>query len=111
MSKEQERLNRLQRRRDWLEARVAKSKANGQDVSFDVGEASALRWAIERITTTHDDLWAQNRKLQQRIRNQRKLICLLLTRLQETAPSDAELDALTDGVESAEPESKAPVAE
>jgi chromosome segregation ATPase len=96
VTKEEERLNRLRRRCDWLEARIAKCKATGQDVSFDVAEASALQWAIERITSTHDDLWAQNRKLQHRIYNQRKLIKHLLTRQQSTPPTDEEMDALID---------------
>jgi hypothetical protein len=74
VTKEEERLNRLRRRCDWLEARITKAKARGQDVSFDIAEASALNWAIERISASHDELWAQNRTLQYRIYNQRKLI-------------------------------------
>lgn len=107
MTKEEERLQRLQRRCDWLETRIAKAKAKGQDVSFDVAEASALHWAIERITTTHDDLWAQNRKLQHRVYNQRKLIKHLLTRQQQPVPSDQELDAMIEAQE-AQPDSKDP---
>jgi hypothetical protein len=99
VTKEEERLNRLRRRCDWLEDRIAKSKARGQDVSFDVAEASALRWAIERITTSEDELWAQNRKLQHRIYNQRKLIKHLLTQRQSTPPGEDELDSLIDGQE------------
>ena len=96
MTKEEERLNRLQRRCDWLEARIAKARAKGQDVSFDVAEASALHWAIERISTTHDDLWTENRKLQHRVYNQRRLIKHLLTRQQQAVPTDEELDTLIE---------------
>jgi hypothetical protein len=102
VTKEEERLNRLRRRCDWLEARIAKAKAKGQDVSFDVAEASALHWAIERIATSHDDLWTQNRKLQHRICNQRKLIKHLLTRQQLPVPTDQELDALIESQASPE---------
>jgi hypothetical protein len=96
VTKEEERLNRLQRRCDWLEARIAKARAKGQDVSFDVAEASALHWAIERISTTHDDLWTENRKLQHRVYNQRRLIKHLLSRQEQTLPTDQELDALIE---------------
>jgi hypothetical protein len=102
VTKEEQRLNRLRRRCDWLEARISKTRAKGQDVSFDVAEASALHWAIERITTTHDELWAQNRKLQHRIYNQRKLIKHLFTRQQQPVPNDQELDAMIEPQESPE---------
>jgi hypothetical protein len=101
VTKEEERLNRLKRRCEWLESRIAKAKTRGQDVSFDIAEASALRWAIERITTTQDELWAQNRKLQHRIYNQRKLIRHLLTRQQQVTPTDEELDAMVEELETA----------
>jgi len=94
VNKEEERLDRLRRRSHWLETRIALSKAKGQDVSFDVAESSALRWAIERISTSTEELWAQNRKLQSRIYHQRKLIKHLLTRQQLVPPTDAEIDSL-----------------
>ena len=103
MNKEEERLNRLRRRCQWLEARIAKAQGNGQDVSFDVAEASALRWAIERITTSPDELWDQNRKLQHRIYNQRKLIKHLMSRQQPSPPTEAEIDRLIDSQDVPEP--------
>ena len=96
VNKEEERLNRLRRRCQWLEARIAEAQGNGKDVSFDIAEASALHWAIERITTSPDELWTQNRKLQHRIYNQRKLIKHLLARQQPLPPTDAEIDRLIE---------------
>lgn len=41
-----ERLDRLERRAEWLEDRAG---ASNKDLAFDKGEASALRWAVAVI--------------------------------------------------------------
>ena len=43
---DQERLDCLIKRRDWLKQRVAQRRANGVDASLDDAERSALDWAI-----------------------------------------------------------------
>jgi hypothetical protein len=97
MSKqERRRFKRLQRRCDWLEARIAIAEANGRRVDYDVGELSALRWALERITMSPDDLWAECRVLQRKIANQRKVIRNLVAYQHRIALDDDELDALVD---------------
>jgi hypothetical protein len=47
VTKAQERIVRLKRRANWLEARVAVSDVNGRDLSLDKSELSALRWAVK----------------------------------------------------------------
>lgn len=46
MSKESDRLSRLQRRLDHIERRMALS---GHKNSYDLAEASALKWAIRTL--------------------------------------------------------------
>lgn len=45
--KEQEYIQRLERRADHLARRVAESRANGKKFSYDEAELSALNWAIK----------------------------------------------------------------
>jgi len=59
---ERKRLARIQRRCDWLETRIARGTAKKRDMSFDIAELSALRWAIERIQATPDELCEKNRR-------------------------------------------------
>jgi len=52
MNHDQERLDRLKRRRNWLWERIYKATKDKDDrtvLSFDRGEASALDWAIQII--------------------------------------------------------------
>ena len=44
-----DRLRRLERRADWLEARCAIAQAQGQQLNLDEAELSALRWAVEQL--------------------------------------------------------------
>jgi hypothetical protein len=40
------RIARLQRRADWLDARIAAAAEHGKNLNRDVAEASALKWVI-----------------------------------------------------------------
>jgi hypothetical protein len=97
-SPERRRLNRLERRCDWLLARIAIGESKGRDMSFDVAELSALRWLIDTFGTQYVDLVTENHALKRRIHNQRKAIRSLLARQQPGALSDNELEALVDVV-------------
>ena len=46
---EKDRLCRLERRADWLEARCAIAQSRGRRLGLDEAELSALRWAIEQL--------------------------------------------------------------
>ncbi len=46
---EKDRLGRLERRADWLEARCAIAQSRGRRLDLDEAELSALRWAIEQL--------------------------------------------------------------
>jgi hypothetical protein len=94
--RERSRVARLEKRCDWLEARIAIAADKGRCLNFDVAELSALRWAIERITTSPDALWDENRRLQAKITNQRMVIRNLVAYQQRISLSDEELDALID---------------
>jgi hypothetical protein len=94
---ERKRLRRLERRCDWLEARIPIGESRGQDTCYDVAELSALRWAITRITTaTPEHLWNLVRQLEQKIARQRRAIRNLVAYQQRIALTDNELDALVD---------------
>ena len=93
---EKKRLKRLERRCDWLEARIAIGESREQDVSYDVAELSALRWAIRRITLGPEQVWELNRQLEQKIARQRLAIRKLVAYQQRIALTDDELDALVD---------------
>lgn len=79
--KERARLRRLQRRCDWLQARIAIGEDRGKERSFDAAELSALKWAIERISTTPDELWMRVRQLEAKVLNQRQIIRDLVAQL------------------------------
>src|ERR1700693_4620153 len=94
---ERRRLKRLERRCDWLEARIAIGESRGEKVSYDVAELSALRWAIRRITTaTPEQLWKLILQLEEKIARQRRVIRNLVAYQQRIALTDNELDALVD---------------
>jgi hypothetical protein len=46
---EKDRLRRLERRADWLEARCATAHSRGRRLDLDEAELSALRWAIKQL--------------------------------------------------------------
>ena len=94
---ERRRLRRLERRCDWLEARIAMGESRGEKVSYDIAELSALRWAIKRImTVTPEQLWNLVLQLEERIAKQRRVIRNLVAYQQRIALTDNELDALVD---------------
>jgi uncharacterized coiled-coil protein SlyX len=96
-------LKRLERRCDWLEARIAIGESTSEKVSYDVAELSALRWAIRRITTaTPEQLWNLIRQLEEKIARQRRAIRNLVAYQQRIALTDNELDALVDAGSSSE---------
>ena len=47
------RLRRLQRRLDWLTARILVDKGSVNQKQHDLAEASALRWAIAELCELH----------------------------------------------------------
>lgn len=47
VTKAHERIMRLKRRANWLEARVAIGQDDERDLSLDKAELSALRWAVK----------------------------------------------------------------
>jgi hypothetical protein len=52
MSSDQEKIDRLKKRRNWLWERIYKADKDGnnrQVLSFDRAEASALDWAINKL--------------------------------------------------------------
>ena len=65
-------------------------------MGYDIGELSALRWALNRITVASDQLWDLNRRLEQKIARQRRVIRNLVAYQQRIALTDNELDALID---------------
>jgi uncharacterized coiled-coil protein SlyX len=93
---ERRRLKRLERRCDWLEARIAIGESRGEKVSYDVAELSALRWAIRRVTATPEQLWNLILQLEEKIARQRRTIRNLVAYQQRIALTDNELDALVD---------------
>jgi hypothetical protein len=99
---EKRRLRRLERRCDWLEARIAIGESRGHDMSYDIAELSALRWAITRITITPEQLWELNRQLEGKIASQRRVIRNLVAYQQRIALTDNELDALVEAASSSE---------
>lgn len=50
------RLQTLQKRQAWLEARVALAREQGQTLSYDEREAASLRWAVSVIKKAHPEL-------------------------------------------------------
>jgi hypothetical protein len=96
------RLKRLERRCDWLEARIAIGASRGRTLSFDVAELSALRWAMQRITVSQEQLWDMNSRLEQKIARQRRVIRNLLAYQHQIAVTDNELDALVDAASTPE---------
>jgi hypothetical protein len=46
---ENDRLRRLERRADWLQARCTIAQSQGRRLGLDEAELSALRWAIEQL--------------------------------------------------------------
>ena len=97
-SPERRRLRRLERRCDWLLARIAIGESRGQDMAYDVAELSALRWLIDTFATQHVDLVTENRRLKTKIDNQRQEIRMLLARQEGKALSGNELEAPVDVV-------------
>ena len=97
-SRERDRLKRLERRCDWLLARIAIGESRGQDMAYDVAELSALRWLIDSFGTQYVDLVTENHTLKQRMINQRKALRILLARQHAGSLSDSELEALVDVV-------------
>ncbi len=93
---ERDRLNRLERRCDWLMARIAIGESKGRDMSFDIAEHSALRWLIDEFGRQHANLLAENRSLRQEINIQRNAIRRLLARQQPGTLPESELEALVD---------------
>src|SRR5664279_2661884 len=93
---ERRRLKRLERRCDWLEARIAIGESRGEKVSYDVAELSALRWAIRRVTAAPEQLWNLILQLEEKIARQRRTIRNLVASQQRIALTDNELDALVD---------------
>ena len=90
------RLKRLERRCEWLAARISSGKSTGNRTDYDIAELSALRWAIERIAMGPEQLWTLNGQLERRIANQRKVIRNLVAYQQRIALTDEELEALVD---------------
>lgn len=97
-SPERRRLNRLERRCDWLLARIAIGESEGRDMGRDNAEYSALRWIIDSFGTQHVDLVTENFALRQAVSRQRKALRRLLARQQPEPLSDSELDKLVDVV-------------
>jgi hypothetical protein len=64
-SPERRRLNRLERRCDWLLARIAIGESQGRDMGRDNAEYSALRWIIDSFGAQHVDLVTENYALRQ----------------------------------------------
>ena len=95
-SPERRRLNRLERRCDWLEARIAIGESKGRNMSFDVAELSALRWVIDSFAAGLVDLAAENQRLRTRIAHQRLAIRKLAAQKQGIVHSDDALDAIVD---------------
>jgi len=93
---EKRRLRRLERRCDWLEARIAIGESRGHDMSYDVAELSALRWAITRISVDPEQPYNLKLRLEEKIARQRRVIRNLLAYQQRIAVTDNELDALID---------------
>ena len=93
---EKRRLKRLERRCEWLAARIALGESAGNSMAYDIAELSALRWAIERITIGAEQLRNRNAQLERKIANQRKLIRNLIAYQQRIALTDEELEALVD---------------
>jgi uncharacterized coiled-coil protein SlyX len=94
---ERRRLKRLERRCDWLEARIAIGESRGEKMSYDVAELSALRWAIRRIkTATPEQLWNLVLQLEEKIARQRRTIRNLAAYQQRIALTDNKLEALVD---------------
>jgi uncharacterized coiled-coil protein SlyX len=108
---EKRRLRRLERRCDWLEARVAIGESRGHNLSYDVAELSALRWAIRRITVGPEQLWDLNGRLEEKIAKQRLVIRNLLAYQQRIAVTDNELDAIVDAASLRDSTTKADVPE
>jgi hypothetical protein len=97
-SPERRPLRRLERRCDWLLARIAIGESQGRDVNRDVAELSALRWLIDTSATQHVDLVTENQRLKTKIPNQRQEIRMLLARQEGRALSGNDLEAPVDVV-------------
>jgi hypothetical protein len=99
---ERGRLKRIERRCDWLEARVSILHSEGVDAAYDLAELSALKWALELIRTHCGETvetvdWVkENRALQNRIAQQRRVIRNLVAYLHRIPLNDNELDAIVD---------------
>jgi hypothetical protein len=107
-SRERNRLNRLERRCDWLLARIAIGESEGREMSWDTAEHSALRWLLAEFGRQHVDLVTENHQLKTKINNQRQEIRMLRARQQGMALSDNELEVLVDAAVAA-PSAAAPV--
>jgi len=49
------RISRLERRRQFLLARIEAGEATGKELTYDRAEASALKWAIEELLLIYPD--------------------------------------------------------
>jgi hypothetical protein len=105
--RERRRIQRLERRCDWLEGRIAIRESRGEEVRYDVAELSALRWAIERLKTSPEALWDLNRQLKEKIERQRLAIRKLIAYQHRIALTDNELDAVVDAASLGEAEDTA----
>ena len=57
---ERDRLRPLERRCDWLMARIAIGESQGRDMDRDIAEHSALRWLIDEFGREHVDMLTEN---------------------------------------------------
>jgi hypothetical protein len=73
-SRVRKRLNRLERRCDWLQARIAIGEAEGRDMNADVAALSAVRGLIDTFGTQYFDLVAENHSLKHMVSTQRRAI-------------------------------------
>ena len=107
---ERRRLDRLERRCDWLLARIAIGESKGRDMSHDIAELSALRWVMDAAGTQNLDLVAENERLKEKVNNQREEIRKLLARRQTGTVFNSKLEALVNAV-IASPSAEAPADE
>ena len=97
-SRERDRIKRLEDRCVWLEARIQENRKCAE-YGYHRAELSAIRWAIERLTTEPSDVFDANRKLKLKIQRQALVIRKLLAYQHRIAVTDEEIEALADAAE------------
>lgn len=55
MGRREKAIERLTKRKNWLEERISKGELEGADLSYDKAELSSLNYALEELEKGYDE--------------------------------------------------------